>query len=90
MRTIWIVIQCSAVGNPEAGYRCAYDWDLKRFHDKKRAISHGFKIQGSDDFNLGEVVGGKLVGLWWMDEKIDESEETLKEIQEEIGLEAAA
>ncbi len=44
----------------------AYDWDYKRFLTRKAAISHGFEIRGSDDFNIGVIKDGQLKQFCYM------------------------
>ncbi|MEN4905682.1 antitoxin [Rahnella bonaserana] len=86
--TKYIVIQCSAWCNA-SGSGLTYSSDLEGFDKRDKAIKHGFKVQGSDDFNIGVVTNGKLASLDWMAKSLDESEETLAEIAEQIGLEGA-
>lgn len=86
--TKYIVIQCSAWCN-STGCGLDYSSDLEEFEKRDKAIKHGFKVQESDDFNIGVVTNGKLVSLDWMAESLGESAETLAEIAEQIGLEEA-
>jgi len=86
--TKYIVIQCSAWCN-STGCGLTYSSDLEEFEKRDKAIKHGFKVQESDDFNIGVVTNGKLVSLDWMAESLDESAENLAEITEQIGLEEA-
>lgn len=64
--------------------------DLIRHDTRDEAISHGFNLADSDDFNIGEVEDGRLVSLDWMQKPVGESPETLAQIAELIGLEALA
>ena len=99
----YIVLVAHAVGNPEVGYKVVHDWDGQQFTRKPEAVSHGFEVAKSDDFQIGvlrevaharwgtrtgpAVVGlWELASLWWMDEQIAETEESLEAINEEIGL----
>ena len=84
--TAYIVIIGRAVGNERDGFRIGYDWDLRQFAVKSQAVSHGFELAGSDDFNVGVIENGRLASLWWMDQRIDETPESLAEIGAEIGL----
>ena len=86
--TKYIVILRSGWCN-ETGHGLNCSSDLEGFDKRDKAIKHGFKVQGSDDFNIGVVTNGKLVSLDWMDKSLNESEETLAEIAEQIGLEEA-
>ena len=82
----YIVLVAHAVGNPEVGYKVVHDWDGQQFTRKPEAVSHGFELRKSDDFNIGVVSKGRLVSLWWMDHQVTESTETLAEISREISL----
>jgi hypothetical protein len=86
---MWIVITGSAVGDPGSGYGTEYTSDLRKFGRKSEAVSHGFTLGRSDDFNLGFVRGGRLESMWWMDKRVRNDAETLARIGREIGLEAA-
>lgn len=81
----WIVIVARAWMN-SGGYGLTYSAYPRRFKAKPEAISYGFRKVGSGDFNLGELDRGKLLAIWWMDEKVDESREVLAKIAAEIGL----
>jgi len=82
----YIVITSQIVGD-ETVWGIEHHWDGQEFKDRQDAISHGFEISGSDDFNIGMVnKAGALHGIWWMDERIDEPPETLRAIGQEIGL----
>jgi len=82
----WIVIAGSITGDPERGFSTTYDSDLREFSHKPDAVSHGFTLGRSDDFNLGFVRSGRLESLWWMDKQIGEHPETLARIGREMGL----
>jgi hypothetical protein len=99
----YIVVIAHAVGNPEAGYKIVHDWDGRQFTRKPEAVSHGFELAESDDFQIGvvrqvvharqgtrtgpaTVMADELASLWWMDEQIDETPESLDAIGAEIGL----
>jgi hypothetical protein len=84
--TEYITLAASVTGNPERGYRIEHYWDGKRFSTKAEAVSNGFELDRSDDFNVGIVSGHGLLSVWWMDEQIDEPPETLAAIAKEIGL----
>ena len=64
--------------------------DCVEFDKRDKAIKHGFKQQGSDDFNIGVIENERLVSFDWMNKSIDESAEKLAEIAEAIGYEGAA
>lgn len=79
----YIVICQSAWMNSD-GFGISYAWDGERFQTRAKAIKHGWKSRGSDDFNIGEVVGDNLVWFGWMHEKMDDSE--IPAICDAIGL----
>lgn len=85
----WITLIGYAVGDERQGFRICHAWEGRRFGTKPEAISNGFAVACSDDFNVGLVRGGGLESVWWMDHKIDEDPETLAEIGREIGLAAS-
>lgn len=81
----FIVIFASAWCN-SGGVGISYSWDNQRFNNRNDAIKHGLKTRGSDDFNIGQTYGDDLIWFGWMDERMDEDEETMCEIAEDIGL----
>lgn len=89
LTTEYIVI-CQSAWMNERGFGISYDWDGERFTTSKRAIKHGWKLRGSDDFNVARVQGDRLIWFGWMNEKMDESAETMAEIAEAIGLDFEA
>jgi hypothetical protein len=86
MTTTYITILASAAGNDRDGFRTVYDWDRQHFTTKAEAVSNGFRLRESDDFNVGVVTDGRLASLWWMDHEITTTTATLAEITQEIGL----
>ena len=80
----WIIIFQQIVGGDGRPFETAYHWDGEYFKDWGWAKSHGFDTRGSDDFNIGKVVDGKLVGFYWMKKLLNDY--PLREISEEIGL----
>ncbi|EMD6905886.1 antitoxin [Klebsiella pneumoniae] len=74
----------------EGGHGIEYSSDLIHYETRKDAISHGFRTVDSDDFNIGVIEGGSLVSFDWMDNPVGESQDTLAQIAELIGLERAA
>jgi hypothetical protein len=86
MATEYITLIGSVVGNDRDGFKVVHSWDGHRFADKAEAVSNGFRLAESDDFNVGVVEKGKLASVWWMDEQINEPPEELAAIAEEIGL----
>ena len=74
----------------EKGHGVEYTTDGVDFDKRDKAIKHGFKQQGSDDFNIGVIENERLVSFDWMNKSIDESAEKLAEIAEAIGYEGAA
>lgn len=86
MAETFIVLIGHVVGNPDAGFDIVTCWDGRRFSAKPDAVSHGFRLAGSDDFQIGVVRDGRLVSVWWMDRQIDELPEDLAARSREIGL----
>ncbi len=82
----YVTITGHAVGNDRDGFRVYYDWDRRTFADKASAIENGFEAIGCDDFNIGVVRRGQLVGIWWMDNQISEEDEALARIGRECGF----
>lgn len=70
----------------EGGHGIEYSSDLIHYETRNGAISHGFRTVGSDDFNIGVIEDGKLISFDWMDKPVGESEDTLAQIAELIGL----
>lgn len=83
----YAVITGHAVGNDRAGFHVVYDWDRHAFASKPEAVSHGFEVTGSDDFNVGVIRDGKLESLWWMENNLREPAQTLARIGGECGIE---
>lgn len=81
----FIVILASAWCN-DSGIGISHSWDGKRFNNRSDAIRHGLRLRYSDDFNIGQTYGDDLIWYGWMNDRIDEDEETMREIAEEIGL----
>nr|DAP67519.1 MAG TPA: hypothetical protein [Caudoviricetes sp.] len=81
----FIVIQQRLWCN-DSGHGIHYSSDLEEFDARNKAVSHGFDITESDDFNIGVVEGGRLISFDWMDKPIGETQETIREIAEAIGL----
>lgn len=79
----YIVLSGQVVGNPDSGYRVAYGWDGRRFRKREKAIKHGLRERGSDDFNIGVLEQGRLVQLDWMDEPVDTDPRVLRDIAAE-------
>lgn len=83
----FIVICAQVVGS--GPFEVVYNFDGRRFTERKDAIQHGFKIRQSDDFNIGvlSVDGTRLVSIDWMDEKVVENDQDkLTEISSTMGL----
>ncbi|ENH3197889.1 antitoxin [Citrobacter braakii] len=92
MSKSYIVIQQYLWCN-ENGGGIEYTSDCVEFDKRDKAIKHGFKMQGSDDFNIGVVEAGRLVSFDWMNKPVGESggsAEVLAQIAEAIGLQEAA
>lgn len=82
----FIVIQQRLWCN-ESGFGIEYSSDLEEFESRKEAIKHGFEITDSDDFNIGVIEDSRLVSFDWMGKPVGESQETINEIAEALGLE---
>lgn len=82
MAAEFIVIFQQVVWNG-VGFDFNYSWDGQRFATRDKAIAHGFETRGSDDFNVGQVVGRMLVAFSWMDKPLDHD---LAEIAEQLTL----
>lgn len=82
-----IVIIASAFCSPNGPIGVSYSWDGKCHAKLEDAITDGYHIRDSDDFNIGRVVSGKLIELTWMGKKLDEPKSQLRKIGAEIGLE---
>ena len=80
--TRWIVI-CQRVFTSNGHHEVAYTSDLKEFDSRDDAISYGFTLNRSDDFNIGKLVNGRLKEFCWMQEPC---EHDVKRIGWEIGL----
>ncbi|HHN8609975.1 TPA: antitoxin [Klebsiella quasipneumoniae] len=74
----------------EGGHGIEYSSDLIYYETRNGAISHGFRTVDSDDSNIGVIEDGKLISFDWMDKPVGESEDTLAQIAELIGLEDVA
>ena len=63
-----------------------YSWDGSRLADRESAIAKGFKVRGSDDFNIGVVRGRKLLRLDWMEKTVESDPDELDMIADQISL----
>lgn len=86
MTVTYITLIGRAVGSDRAGFRIEHYWDGQQFADKALAVSNGFRLAQSDDFQVGVVASGRLVSVWWMDEQIAESDADLADTARQIGL----
>jgi hypothetical protein len=86
MPETFVTITSQVVGNDRSGFKVEHYWDGQSFPVKAQAITNGFRLAESDDFNVGVVKAGRLVSLWWMDKWIGETEVSLGEIGQECGL----
>lgn len=85
-RPVDYIVICQQAWMNDSGFGIDYGWDRERFATRKKAIKHGFAIRGSDDFNIAEVDGDKLVWFGWMAERINEDDATMAEIADAIDL----
>jgi len=81
----FIVIFGSAWCN-DHGIGISYSWDGDRFNNRNDAIKHGLRTRGSDDFNIGQTYGDDLIWFGWMDQRMDGTEDTMRDIAANIGL----
>lgn len=84
--TQFIVLCGQVVGDGSRPFKILYGFDGERFTDRKKAIRHGLKTRGSDDFNIGVVKAGKLISMDWMQEVVDTDPDELADVAEQIGL----
>jgi hypothetical protein len=69
MTTTHIVILRSITStDPAVGSDAS--WDGIHYQTSDMAITAGFRVDRSDDFNLGRVESGRLVWFGWMDHEI--------------------
>lgn len=80
------IVICQSAWCNASGFGIDYSWDGERFNNRNDAIKHGWKLRGSDDFNIAQTYGDDLIWFGWMDERIDEDEDTAREIAEQVGL----
>lgn len=80
------IVICQSAWMTDSNFGISYDWDGARFNNRPDAIKHGWKLRGSDDFNIGQTYGDDLIWFGWMDEQIKEPIETMREIANSIGL----
>ena len=62
----YIVIVPSLVGS--GPWETVYRSDMRRHRTRDLAISHGWRVEGHDDFLLGILDGTTLLGLAWQHE----------------------
>mgnify|MGYP007050488968 CR=1 FL=1 len=86
----WITVCQQIIGGGDREFETAYTSNLERFPTRELAISHGFTLGRSDDFNVAELVDGKLASFWWMNRKFEEGVHDLNEIAEQLGIEAGS
>mgnify|MGYP000930837304 FL=1 len=80
------IVICQSAWCNDTGYGINYGWDGERFNNRKDAIKHGWKLRDSDDFNIAQTYGDDLIWFGWMDQRIDEDEDTMREIADAVGL----
>lgn len=85
----YIVICAQIVGGEGRHFETVYNWDRERFSDRQSAIAHGFRIRGSDDFNVALLEGDRLIEIGWMDHPMHLSDaDHLPNIAAQIGVSA--
>jgi hypothetical protein len=80
------IVICQSAWCNESGIGIHYGWNGERFNNRNDAIKHGWEVRGSDDFNIAQTYGDDLIWFGWMDQRIDEDEDTMREIAEAVGL----
>lgn len=86
----YIAICAQVIGGRDRPFEIVHGWDGERFANWQDAVRHGFKIRGSDDFNLGIIERGRLVEFRWMDQPMHESDrDELPTIAKQLGLRAS-
>ena len=80
------IVICQSAWMNSDGFGIYYNWDGERFNSRSKAIAHGWKLRGSDDFNIAQTYGDDLIWFGWMDQRIDEDEATMREIADQVGL----
>ena len=63
-----------------------YYWDGRKFSRYSDAVSHGFEIRDSADFNIAGIRNGRITELMWVGGQFDNDEGTLMKISRQIGL----
>jgi len=82
----YLPILREVVGSPDSRYRtyCVGVGNVTdRFGD---AVSEGFVLRESDDFNIGVVRDAHLIALLWMTDVVDDDPDLLERIASEIAL----
>lgn len=74
----------------DSGSGINYHSDLIEFDNRDKAIKHGFKLQDSDDFNIGVLTNGALSSFDWMAKPLAETKDSLARIASGIGIEGNA
>lgn len=70
----------------DSGSGIDYHSDLVEFDNRDKAIKHGFKLQDSDDFNIGVLTNGILTSFDWMAKPLAATAAALAQIAENIGV----
>ncbi|MCK1075549.1 MAG: antitoxin [Escherichia sp.] len=81
----YITIHSCIIGSGN-DFEIDYSSDCMHFEKRDKAIKHGLKNQGGDDFNVGVVDDGRLVSLDWMNEVVSSDPDELHKIELAIGL----
>lgn len=82
----WITV--GTYGQPDYDMVQCWAWlaNQRVFNARHNAARAGIQWQGSDDFNIGVLRGGKLVALLWMEEVVDDDPDLMAQIQEDAAL----
>jgi hypothetical protein len=68
-QTGWFATAASIYGFGPGKWDEYYSWDGQTFSSRELAISHGWSLYGSDDFNVGYMEDGTLVWFGWMNKE---------------------
>ncbi|MGJ0628735.1 antitoxin [Xenorhabdus bovienii] len=85
MKTKYIVI-IQRVWRNDSGIGIIYSSDQIEFDKRDKAIEHGFKLDESDDFNIGVLVNDRLVSIDWMNKPVGTEPHVLREAEEQLCL----
>lgn len=88
------IVICQRAWMNEYGSGVNFLWDQIQFGSRHLALTHGYRMTGTDDFNIGTLRDGRLVAFGWgeKDFGLDRGDEEphggydLVEIAQHIGV----